>query len=167
MHFKFRKERVRIRRCCTQAASIRIIPAFHHCLCGKKKMNANTCTTIRYRLMIEFVISGNSSKYLRTFHHVIVIVDIQGYNLLLWLSSNAEGHLWSQQSMWDVGWTKWHQNEFLHLRLRRFSPVKIIPPWQHIHSSVTYRRRYIILTNEVAIKKYKKESYVFLECGAL
>jgi len=36
MHFKFRKERVRIRHCCTQAASLRIIPAFHHYLWGKK-----------------------------------------------------------------------------------------------------------------------------------
>jgi len=36
MHFKFWKERVRIRHCCTQAVSFRIIPAFHYYLWYKK-----------------------------------------------------------------------------------------------------------------------------------
>jgi len=36
MHFKFWKERAWIRHCCTQAASFRITPAFHHYLWEKK-----------------------------------------------------------------------------------------------------------------------------------
>jgi hypothetical protein len=113
--------------------------------------------------MIEFVTSRNSSKHLRKFHQEIVATSDVSFIFMKTVkiqpsASDAEGRLRSQQSLRDVGWTKGHQNKFLALGLRRFSPVSIFPPWLHNHTSVTYHRRYIILANEVATKKFKTES---------
>jgi hypothetical protein len=89
MHFKFWKERAGIRRCCTQAAELRVIPAFHHHFSEKKQVNDNFCTTITYWRVTEFTASRNWSTYLRKSHQEIVATSAVSLTFM----QNVKSHL--------------------------------------------------------------------------
>jgi hypothetical protein len=62
-------------------------------------------------------------------------------------------HLFPEQSVWNVRWTKWQWDMlFLCVWSLRFSPVSIITPVFHTHS-LTYHRCYMAYLNCKTIQK--------------